>query len=72
MLGVTSCGSMPRYARTTLPFFRIWSITWRARFAGNREADALAAAGTVRNDGGVDADQFAAIIDERAAGISRD
>ena len=36
----------------------------------NGKADALAASGTVGDDGSVDADEFAAIIDERAAGIS--
>ena len=38
-------------------------------FAGNRKADALRAAGA-REDRGVDADELAAEIDQRAAGIA--
>src|SRR6202043_3539495 len=33
----------------------------------NRESDSLIPTGSVRKNGGVDADQFAAIVDERAA-----
>ena len=38
---------------------------------GNGESDAFIAARSVRKDGGVDADQFAAIVHQRAAGIAR-
>ena len=36
----------------------------------NGEADALVAFRAVRDDGGVDADQFAAVVDQRAAGVA--
>ena len=37
----------------------IWSITFRARLTGNREADALLPLDPPVQDRGVDADQFA-------------
>src|SRR5208283_1896759 len=47
-------------------------VHYLAREIGRHgKPDTLAAAGAVRNDGRVDADQFAAIIDEGAAGIPR-
>src|ERR1017187_2557925 len=36
----------------------------------NGEADALIAFGTVREDGGIDADQFTAIVDQRSTGVA--
>ncbi len=45
-------------------------MTLRAMFDGNGEADALIAFRAVSDDGGVDADQFAAIVHQRAAGIA--
>src|ERR1700733_14711497 len=37
---------------------------------GDRKPDAFIAARSVRENGGVDADQFTAIVDQRAAGIA--
>src|ERR1019366_1732224 len=37
---------------------------------GNGETDALIAFGTVREDGGIDADQFTAMVDQRSAGVA--
>ena len=38
---------------------------------GDGKADSLIALGSVSDDGGVDADQFAAIVDQRTTGIAR-
>src|SRR4051794_32544666 len=37
---------------------------------GHRKTNSLVSAGAVRKDGGVNANEFAAIVNERAAGIS--
>ena len=64
-----SAGTMPIQPRTTRPLVRISLITPRTRFTGNREADAFDAE-ILGQHRGVDADEFAIGIDQRAAGVA--
>ena len=70
MAGVTSCGHDSEVG--ALHFAVLHDLVhYGARQVGrNGEADALIAFRPVRQDGGVDADQFAAVVDQRAAGVA--
>ena len=66
--GVTSCVVTPMRPRRTSPYFTIWSSTARAMFDGT--AKPMPTLPPAADDRGVDADQLAAQVDQRAAGVA--